>query len=148
MVNEILTSIDDVDSVRARLSFLDGRGGTGKTFLYNTVISVLLGREKTVISVGSTGKASTLLTDGATYHSAFKIYPPITEATRSRVQEHHYEARMIRGASLIISDEATMKLSYSLNAIDHLFRKLFQNMRTSVDGSREHDDLLIQLGTP
>ena len=123
----IMTSISVQDSNQPRLFFLDAPGGTGKTFLYNTLINWLEGQSKKVIAVASTGIASTLLTDGTTYHSQFKIYPPITEVTTSMIQENDFSAMKIREASLIISDEATMKLNHSLNAIDQLFRRLMKS---------------------
>ena len=77
--------------------------------------------------MASTDIASTLLIDGATYHSKFKIYPPITEKTSSKIQETDYEAKLIREASLIICDEATMMFNHSLDAVDHLFQKVMKN---------------------
>ena len=105
-----------------------------KTFLYNTLINVLQGQGKEFIAVASTGIASTLLLDGATYHSKFKIYPPITETSRSAVEEHHFEARLIRDASLIIIDEATMMSNHSLHAHDQLFRKVMKKPNVPYGG--------------
>lgn len=76
-----------------------------------------------MIAVACTGIAATLLTGGATYHSQFKIYPPITETTTSKIETHHNEAQKTREACLVISDEATIKLNHSLNAIDQLLRR-------------------------
>ncbi|EFX70180.1 hypothetical protein DAPPUDRAFT_257484 [Daphnia pulex] len=97
---------------------------TGKTFLYNTLITVLQGQGKTVIAVASTGIASTLLIDGTTYHSQFKIYPPITEVTRSKIVDGSPLANLISSANLIISGEATMKTNHALDAFNFLFQKL------------------------
>ncbi|KAI9555035.1 hypothetical protein GHT06_020332 [Daphnia sinensis] len=117
-----MAAVNDVNNLHPRQYFLDGPGGTGKTFLYNTLITVLQGQGKQVIAVAYTGIASTLLLDGTTYHSQFNIYPPITETTRSKIEETSYNAQLIRNASLIISDEATMKTNHALNAINHFFR--------------------------
>ena len=129
-----MTSISVQDSNQPRLFFLDAPGGTGKTFLYNTLINWLEGQSKKVIAVASTGIASTLLTDGTTYHSQFKIYPPITEVITSLIQENDFNAKKIREASLIISDEATMKLNHSLNAIDQLFRRVMKKPKVPFGG--------------
>ncbi|EFX79379.1 hypothetical protein DAPPUDRAFT_245089 [Daphnia pulex] len=107
-----MAAINDENSPQSRQFFLDGPGGTGKTFLYNTLINVLQGEGKKIIAVASTGIASTLLIDGATYHSQFKIYPPITETTRSKIEEHHFSAKLIRDAALIIEDEATVMTNH------------------------------------
>ncbi len=85
--DQIMASINDDDNIHPRLYCLYGPGGTGKTFLYNTIITVLQGQGKHVIAVASTRIASTLLIAGATYHSQFKLYPPITETTRSKIEE-------------------------------------------------------------
>ena len=67
--DQIMASINDVDNVLTQLYFLDGPRGTDKTFLYNTIITVLQGQVKNFILVASTGIASTLLIGGATYQS-------------------------------------------------------------------------------
>ena len=66
--------------------------------------------------------------------SKFKIHPPITEATRSKIEEQHYEVAMIRNASLIISDEAKMKSNHSLNAIDLILRKAMKKPNVPFGG--------------
>ncbi|EFX69182.1 hypothetical protein DAPPUDRAFT_258903 [Daphnia pulex] len=62
--DQIMASMEDAN--QPRLFFLDGPGGTGKTFLYNTLITVLQGQGKSVVAVASTGIASTLLINGST----------------------------------------------------------------------------------
>jgi ATP-dependent DNA helicase PIF1 len=126
--DQIMLSINapSTNLIQPRTFFLDGPGGTGKTFLYITLINVLQGQGKKVISA-STGIAATLLTNGATYHSKFQIYPPITETTTSRIEEHEYGAQLIRDASLIICDEATMMSRYALKAIERILRKVMRN---------------------
>jgi ATP-dependent DNA helicase PIF1 len=99
--DQIMAAINDENSLQSRQFFLDGPGGTGKTFLYNTLINVLQGEGKKIIAVASTGIA-TLLINEATYHSQFKIYPPITETTRSKIDEYSYSAKLIREATIII----------------------------------------------
>ncbi|KZR98379.1 Uncharacterized protein APZ42_006229 [Daphnia magna] len=125
--DQVMTAVNDVSNSHVRQYFLDGPRGTGKIFLYNTLITVLQGQGRRVIAVAATGIASTLLLDGTTYHSQFKINPPITETTRSKIEEASYNAQLIRNASLIISDEATMKTNHALNAINHLFQTVMKN---------------------
>ena len=63
-------------------------------------------------------------------------YPNITTSTKKlRVgEEQHYEAAMIRNASLIISDEATMKSNHSLNAIDLILHKVMKKPNVPFGG--------------
>jgi hypothetical protein len=110
-----------------RQFYLDGPGGSGKKFMYNTFGIVLGGQGKTVIMVASTGIAATLLLHGATYHSTFKIYPPITDTTTSKIEENSYIEKLIRDASLIICEEATMMTRYALKVLDKILRKIMKN---------------------
>ena len=96
--DQVMASTNDVNNILPWLYFLDGPGGTGKSFLNNSIITVLQGQRKNVIAVASTRIASTLLIGSATYHSAFKLYPPITETTRSRIEAGSYAAELIRRA--------------------------------------------------
>ena len=82
---QIMNSVNNID-LSQRQFFLDGPGGTGKTFLYKVVTYVLQSQGKTVVSVASTGIAATILIEGKTFHSAFKLYPPITETTTSQIK--------------------------------------------------------------
>ncbi|GBM32002.1 hypothetical protein AVEN_222330-1 [Araneus ventricosus] len=56
--------------------FLDGPAGTGKTFVYSTLLHAVRGKGDQAIAVASTGIAATLLSGGRTAHSIFKI--PLT----------------------------------------------------------------------
>nr|GEV74442.1 DNA helicase [Tanacetum cinerariifolium] len=49
------------------LIFVYGHGGTGKTFLWKTIISALRSKEKIVLAVASSGIASLLLPSGRTF---------------------------------------------------------------------------------
>jgi CO dehydrogenase nickel-insertion accessory protein CooC1 len=53
--------------------FIDGLGGTGKTFLYRTVMANLRSRGQIVLATASSGIAATLLPGGRTTHSRFKL---------------------------------------------------------------------------
>lgn len=109
-----------------RQFFFDGPGGTGKTHLYNTLTFTLIGDGKKVIFTASTGIAATLLRDGTTYHSRFKIYPPITDTTCSKIQDSSYDASLTRNAEIIIADEVTMMQFHALDAIDKICRKIMK----------------------
>jgi hypothetical protein len=53
--------------------FIDGLGGTGKTFLYRAVMANLRSRGQIVLATASSGIAATLLPGGRTTHSRFKL---------------------------------------------------------------------------
>lgn len=53
--------------------FVDGPGGTGKSFLFNSLLNKIRSEGKIAIAVASSGIAATLLENGRTAHSRFKI---------------------------------------------------------------------------
>uniref|UniRef100_A0A803MUL1 ATP-dependent DNA helicase n=1 Tax=Chenopodium quinoa TaxID=63459 RepID=A0A803MUL1_CHEQI len=55
------------------LFFIYGSGGTGKTYLWNTLIAEFRSKRKIVLYVASSGIAALLLPGGKTAHSTFKI---------------------------------------------------------------------------
>jgi hypothetical protein len=61
--------------------FLHGPGGTGKTYLYNTLCHHLRSQGKIVLCVASSGIAAILLKGGRTAHSRFKIPIPCHESS-------------------------------------------------------------------
>ena len=65
--------INAVETKSGQCFFLHGSGGTGKTYVYNTLCYFLHGQNKIVLCVASSGIASLLLIGGIISHSAFKI---------------------------------------------------------------------------
>jgi hypothetical protein len=58
-----------------------------------------------VNSVASTDTAATLLLDGRTYHSLFKVPVPFNESSVSSMDANSYQAHILRNCRLIIWDE-------------------------------------------
>jgi hypothetical protein len=67
------TIIGRVHSRSPSFFFVCDHGGTGKTFLWTTLIASLRSEKKIVLAVASSGVASLLLPKGRTAHSRFKI---------------------------------------------------------------------------
>ena len=67
----VLAAIATNDCTSSHCFFIDGPGGTGKTFLYTVIVHVLRGLHKKVLTVAYTGIAAILLPDGKTCHTAF-----------------------------------------------------------------------------
>ncbi|XP_071581345.1 uncharacterized protein [Temnothorax nylanderi] len=81
------------------------RRGSGKTYLFNTFLSVIRGRNEEVLPCASTGIAATLLKGGRTYHSLFKLTIPIDDGAKSNIRGNSKAARELISAKLIIWDE-------------------------------------------
>lgn len=99
--------------------FFNGPGGTGKTFLYNTVCHRLCADGFIVLYVASSGIAAQLLIGGRTAHSTFKI--PINGLTSESVctiSKQGHLANLLRRVDLIIWDEITMQDCHAFKAMD------------------------------
>jgi hypothetical protein len=100
--------------------YLQGPGGTGKTFLYKTLCHYFRGKGKTVLCVASTGIAALLLPDGRTSHSQFKIPIEIHESSVSGIAKQSALAQVIQSADLIIWDEVPMQHKYCFEVVHRL----------------------------
>ncbi|XP_041001049.1 ATP-dependent DNA helicase PIF4-like [Juglans microcarpa x Juglans regia] len=53
--------------------FVDGPSGTGKTFLYNTLLATVRSKKLVALATASSGVAASILLGGQTAHSCFKL---------------------------------------------------------------------------
>lgn len=72
-----------------------GPGGTGKIFLWSTIITKLRSRGKIVLVVASSGIASLLTEGGRTSHSRFKIPVDSNKFTYCEIKQNTYLAELI-----------------------------------------------------
>ncbi|CAN1242014.1 ATP-dependent DNA helicase PIF1 [Linum perenne] len=84
------------------LFFLYGHGGTGKTYLYNCIISKIRSEHKIALVVASSGIAATLLPGGVTAHSRFKIPIEVDHASTCAIKKGTNLARLMQQATLIV----------------------------------------------
>ncbi|KAI3877207.1 hypothetical protein MKX03_017198, partial [Papaver bracteatum] len=107
---------------QSSIFFIDGPGGSGKTFLYRAILSYLRIEGHIAIATTISGIAATMMPDGQTAHSRFKI--PIPADSTSTCDIHVIEdlADLIRKASLIIWDEETMANQYAFEVLDQTLR--------------------------
>ena len=100
--------VDAVDSGKQELIFLYGHGGTGKTFIWKTLIYTLRARRKIVLAVASSGIAALLLPGGRTAHSRFKLPIKLTDESVCTIGKNTQLANLLKQTDLIIWDEAPM----------------------------------------
>ncbi|PRQ28775.1 putative DNA helicase Pif1, helitron helicase-like domain-containing protein [Rosa chinensis] len=104
--------------------FVHGHGGTGKTFLWHTIICKLRSEGKIVLAVASSGIASLLLPKGRTAHSRFKIPLTINNSSICLIKKGTHLAELVSKTELIIWDEAPMSNKYCFEALDKSFRDI------------------------
>lgn len=86
--------------------FVDGPGGTGKTFLYKALLATIRSTGQKALATQTSGVAASLLPGGRTSHSIFKI--PLDENNIKSCSISKQSTLAIKQAKLIIWDEATM----------------------------------------
>jgi len=87
--NAYETILNVVTNKEGKLLFVYGSGGTGKTFVWTTLLSRLRGQGRIVLAVASSGIASLLLLGNKTAHSRFKI--PIDLHDESRTAHSRFK---------------------------------------------------------
>lgn len=120
--------IHSVESLEGRLFFLNGPGGTGKTFVYNTVCHKVRGEGWIVLCVASSGIAALLLKGGRTAHSMFKIpIDGLTGESVCSIPKESQLAAMLRLVCLIVWDEITMQHKHAAEAVERTLRDIRDN---------------------
>ena len=119
-----VTNVHNNDPQHSRIFFLDGPGGTGKTYTYNYLIKYLISRGMKVATCAWTGIAATLLNKGVTVHSLFRLPVPILDTSTCNIPPTSSHAAYLMEQDLIVFDEVSMIPKYALQAIDRMFRDI------------------------
>jgi len=124
--NTYETILNVVTNKEGKLFFVYNSGGTGKTFLWTTLMSRLRGQGKIVLVVASSGIASLLLLGSRIAHSRFKILIDLHDESTCNITQQMKVAELVCKADLIIWDEAPMMHHRAIEAIDQTLRDLMQ----------------------
>jgi ATP-dependent DNA helicase PIF1 len=124
----ILDSITTaIYSDKPQLFFIDGPGGTGKTFVENLLLANVRSRDRIALAVASSGIAAILLEGGRTSHSRFKIPLDIHLESLCNVAAQSELANLLRLTDLIVWDEAPAQNRHCMEAVDRTLKDLRQN---------------------
>ncbi|CAN1274844.1 ATP-dependent DNA helicase PIF1 [Linum perenne] len=118
---------DSVYNNKSQLFFIEGFGGTGKTFLWKVISMNLRAEKKVVLCVATSGIAALLMTGGRTAHSRFHIPIDCDSTSTCHIQLQSPLADLIRDTSLIIWDEAPMAHKHCIEALDRTLRDVLNN---------------------
>jgi ATP-dependent DNA helicase PIF1 len=124
---EIICNV--VDNGLGNMFFVNGYGGTGKTYLWKTLSYRLRSEGKIVVNVASSGIASILLPGGKTAHSQFGIPLVLTKEACCKIDKQSKKAELLIMSSLIIWDEAPMINKWAFEA----FERTLQDIMSEVD---------------
>ncbi|CAH0563117.1 unnamed protein product [Brassicogethes aeneus] len=124
----------DVPDDFINMFYVDASGGTGKTFLFNTLLKTLRIRRFDTVTIAWTGIAASLLLAGKTAHKAFRL-PLNTENTgRCGFPIESERSNYIKNAKLIVWDEAPMSPKYAISLVNNYLRAIMQKPRRPMGG--------------
>ncbi|PWZ58852.1 ATP-dependent DNA helicase PIF4 [Zea mays] len=113
-----------VDTSNGGVFFVDGPGGTGKTYLYKALLAVLRSQDKIAVATATSGVAASIMPGGRTAHSRFKIPLTIDDGAICTFTKQSGTSKLLQKASLIIWDEASMAKRQSIEALDNSMRDI------------------------
>ncbi|XP_073151981.1 uncharacterized protein [Henckelia pumila] len=126
--NAFDTIVQSIMCNHPKLFFIDGPGGTKKTFLYRSILAYLRKKGKILIVVATSGIAATLLPGGRTAHSRLKIPLNPTTETLCNIEKQKDLAELIRRASGIVWDDAPMANRYAFESVNKTFQEIMENI--------------------
>nr|XP_009799480.1 PREDICTED: uncharacterized protein LOC104245530 [Nicotiana sylvestris] len=118
--------LDRIFSNRPGAFFIDGPGGTGKSFLYHALLATVRHKGFIALATASSGIAASLLPGGRTAHSRFKIPIDVNENFSYIISKQSSLASLIRDAKLIVWDKISMAKKQTVEAFDLLLRDLME----------------------
>jgi len=124
--NAYETILNVVTNKEGKLFFVYGSGGTGKTFVWTTLLSCLRGQGKIVLVVASLGIASLLLLGDRIAHSRFKLPIDLHNESTCNITQQMKVTELVRKIDLIIWDEAPMMHRRAFEVVDRTLRDLMQ----------------------
>ncbi|OWZ03952.1 LOW QUALITY PROTEIN: Helitron helicase [Phytophthora megakarya] len=103
--------------------FLDGPGGTGKSFLLQTILATVRLDGKIALEF----QAATQLMGGRTALYTFQLGLDVTSSATCNVTAGSNRAELLRQASRIVLDEAPPMTEHGFYAVDRTLRDLMKN---------------------
>ncbi|GKC55967.1 ATP-dependent DNA helicase PIF1-like protein [Tanacetum coccineum] len=119
------TIMRHVDADSPGVFFIDGPGGTGKTFLYKkALLANVRSRGIIALATASSGAAANNMTGGRTAHSRFKMPINLTTNSMCNIKKQSGLAKLLCQAKLIIRDEASMAKRQAVEAVDRTMQDI------------------------
>ena len=129
IVDEVLNAArnESENQFGTKCIFVKGQGGSGKTFLYETIYHILKSENINVSSMAYTGIASILLPKGKTVHKTFGLQVPLFYDSSSNITAESKETQILRETKVFIWDEAPMAPRHALEIVDRTLKSIMNN---------------------
>jgi ATP-dependent DNA helicase PIF1 len=110
--------MNHVSNRKSKVFFVDGPGGTGKTYLYKALLAKVRSMGLIAIATATSGIAASIMPGGRTAHSRFKIPIKLTDHSMCGFTKQSGTAELLKQASLIIWDEVAMTKRQAVETLD------------------------------
>nr|KAJ0193704.1 hypothetical protein LSAT_V11C800425610 [Lactuca sativa] len=121
---QMLSSLNKLTSTKTTQSVEEK--GTGKTFLWTTLLAHFRSRGKIKLVVVASGIASLLLPSGRTAHSMFNILIDFSDNVACNITKRTMLVELLRRTSIIIWDEAPMSDRRCFESLDRSLRDILE----------------------
>lgn len=117
----------NIDKTFDNCIYINGIGGSGKTYIYSTLYYLLKARGMNISSMAYTGIAAILLPEGKTVHKTFQLPVPFHPDSSSNLKLQSKDAEKLKEDKIIILDEALMAPRYALECVDRTLKDIMNN---------------------
>jgi hypothetical protein len=119
--------VEAVEKEQGGLFYLDGPGGSGKTFIECLSLAYVCSQGRVAIAVASSGIAALLLQNGQTAHHCFQIPLELKPTSTCSIGAQSDQATLFCHVELIIWDEAITQHNLCFVVVDQLLKDLRHN---------------------
>ena len=123
-IRNLLTSENTVETGLKYAHFLNGCGGSGKTFVYIAICHLCNALDKSFSTVSHNGIAATHLPKGRTLHNRFDLH---LDLSQSRISPRTGSWEELKGMNVLIWDEAPTSNNKVLTVVDEKLREIMKN---------------------
>ncbi|XP_022893734.1 ATP-dependent DNA helicase PIF4-like [Olea europaea var. sylvestris] len=116
--------LEETTNINIQFFFIDGPGGTGKNFLYKSLLAAIRSRQLIALATSSSGVAASLLPGGRTGHSRFKIPLQASSDMRCSVSKQSSLCQLLQMTKLIVWDEAPMINRCAFETLDKMLKDI------------------------
>ncbi|XP_062232422.1 uncharacterized protein LOC133929645 [Phragmites australis] len=110
--------MDHVINFKSQVFFVNGPGGTGKTYLYKALLAKVRSMGLIAIATATSGIAASIMPGGRTAHSRFKIPIKLSDNNMCNFTKQSGTAELLRRSHLIIWDEVAMTKRQAVETLD------------------------------
>ena len=115
-----------LSTIKGKFFFVDGPGGTGKTYLYRALLARIRSMDRIAIATATSGIAASIMPGGRTTHSRFKILIKIEDNSMCNFTKQSGTAALLGEASLIIWDEVAMTQRQAVETLDRSLQDIIE----------------------